>query len=239
MKTLVLYVFHVFNGRVQTFINKAIFEDENTDFIVIANDKNIVDFKVPEYVKTFKRDNIGYDFGGWTDALLTDDLYKSYDNFIFVNSSVIGPFLPNYFTGKWTDIYLAGLKDNIKLFGSTINTCANYADPAKFSHVQSCIFAMNRETLDLLIDGNIFSKNHYAKTFKEAIWLKEVPMSRLVIANGGNIGSLLKYYQGVDFTFKVKPKVILLGDLMNNRCRNVLWNEYDLVFVKGNRDIIF
>ena len=238
MKTLVLYVFHVFNGRVQTFINKAIFEDENTDFIVICNDKNI-DFKVPEYVKTFKRDNIGYDFGGWTDALLTDDLYKSYDNFIFVNSSVIGPFLPNYFTGKWTDIYLAGLKDNIKLFGSTINTCANYADPAKFSHVQSCIFAMNRETLDLLIDGNIFSKNHYAKTMDEAIWLKEVHMSRLVLEKGGNIGSLLKHYQGVDFTFKVQPKVVMLNDLLNNQYRNVYWNEYDLVFVKGNRDIIF
>ena len=73
----------------------------------------------------------------------------------------------------------------------------------------------------------------------EAVWYKEVHMSRVIRANGGNIGSLLKYYQGVDFTFKVKPKVILLGDLMNNRCRNVLWNEYDLVFVKGNRDIIF
>ena len=157
MKTLVLYVFHVFNDRVLSFINKAIFQDENTDFIVICNDKAI-NFKVPAYVKTLKRDNIGFDFGGWTDALHTDDLYKAYDNFIFVNSSVVGPFLPAYFTGKWTDIYLAGLKDNVKLFGSTINTCSQYADPMNFRHVQSYIFAMNRQTLDFLISANIFLK---------------------------------------------------------------------------------
>jgi len=239
MKTLVLYVFHIFNDRVQTFIDKAIFQDENTDFIMICNNKDIVNFKAPEYVKRLIRHNIGFDFGGWSDALLTDDLYKSYDNFIFVNSSVLGPFLPNNFTGKWTDIYLAGLKDNVKLFGSTINTCSNYENPTRFCHVQSYIFAMNRETLDLLISGNIFSKDHYAKTFNDAVWAKEVHMSRLVLQNGGNIGSLLKYYRGVDFTFKVRPNVIMMGDLMFNQYRNVYWNEYDLVFVKGNRKIIF
>ena len=238
MKTLVLYVFHMFNDRVQSFINKAIFEDENTDFIVICNNKT-TDFKVPSYVKTFKRDNIGFDFGGWTDALLTDDLYKSYDSFIFVNSSVVGPFLPANFSGKWTDIYLAGLTDNVKLFGSTINTCASYATPKSHSHVQSYIFAVNRETLDFLIATNIFSKNHYAKTFDEAIWHKEVHMSRLVREHGWNIGSLMKYYQGTDFTFKVTPKVTMLDDIVYNHYRNVYWNEYDLVFVKGNRGIIF
>jgi lipopolysaccharide biosynthesis protein len=237
MKTLVLYVFHIFNGRVQNFIDKAIFQDEDTDFIVICNDKTI-DFKVPAYVKILKRDNIGFDFGGWTDALLTDDLYKSYDRFIFVNSSVLGPFLPDRCSGKWTDIYFAGLKDNIKLFGSTINTCAHYRDPRTYSHVQSYIFAMNRETLDLLISGNIFSKDHYARTFNEAIKLKEIRMSQIVLANGGNIGCLMKHYRGVDFTFKVQPKVPLLGDIMINVYRNVVWNEYDLVFIKGNRGII-
>jgi len=62
--------------------------------MVISNDKTIP-FKVPTYVKTMHRDNIGYDFGGWSDALLTDNLYEGYDNFIFVNSSVLGPFFSN------------------------------------------------------------------------------------------------------------------------------------------------
>ena len=91
----------------------------------------------PNYVKFILRENKGFDFGGWSDALLTNNLYRGYENFIFVNSSVVGPFLPPYYKGKWTDIYLNGLKDNIKLFGSTIN---NIHNPVTSSHVQSYIF---------------------------------------------------------------------------------------------------
>ena len=43
------------------------------------------------------------------------NIYKKYDYFIFVNSSVIGPYLPKNFKGNWTDIYINGLKKH-KLF---------------------------------------------------------------------------------------------------------------------------
>ena len=83
-KTLVLYVFHQLNERVTRFISNNIFYDEAVDFVVICNNKNI-QFSVPDYVQKVVRDNIGYDFGGWSEALLTNDLYKKYDNFIFSN----------------------------------------------------------------------------------------------------------------------------------------------------------
>ena len=76
-KLLVLYVFHIYNNRVTHFINNCIFYDSNVDFIIISNDKNNT-LDVPFYVKTLFRDNIGYDFGGWSDALLTNNLYKNY-----------------------------------------------------------------------------------------------------------------------------------------------------------------
>jgi hypothetical protein len=42
-KTLVLYVFHIYNDRVQHFIDNAIFYDENVDFTFkINNQKNII-----------------------------------------------------------------------------------------------------------------------------------------------------------------------------------------------------
>jgi len=68
-KTLVLYVFHICNDRVKQFIDNAIFKDESVDFIVISNDKENK-FEVPEYAKILTRDNIGYDFGGWSHALI-------------------------------------------------------------------------------------------------------------------------------------------------------------------------
>lgn len=62
-------------------------------------------------------------------------------------------------------------------------------------------------------------------------------MSRKIIENGWNIGSLLPYYDNQDFTcthvddYKCKHT----GDFMYKQCRYSLWNEYQLVFIKGNR----
>ena len=195
-KTLVLFVFHIYNDSVANFINKCIFYDENVDFVVISNDKNNV-FEVPVYVKKIFRDNIGYDFGGWSEALLVDDLYKKYDKFLFCNSSIIGPFLPSYYKGRWTDAYLNELQNNTKMFGSTINTLDN---PKTKAHIQSYIFCMDRNTLGYLIKCEIFSLTNHANTFHEAIWNKEVLMSRKIVENGWNIGSMMTRYKNVDFS---------------------------------------
>jgi len=238
-KTLVLYVFHMYNERVRAFINDCIFYDKNIDFMIISNEGKTrpeIPGDVFDNVNVLYRKNIGYDFGGWSEALLTNNQYKGYDNFIFVNSSVVGPFLRSDFKGKWTDIYINGLQDNIRLFGSTINTMEN---PLVSSHVQSYIFSMNKDTLEYLIKSEIFSTTTYAKDFDEAIDKKEILMSRKIIENNWNIGSLLSYYKGVDFTFRDKQpeeyKIKFLDDIMYEKYRGVLWDEYELVFVKGNR----
>ena len=221
-KILVLFVFHIYNDRVKNFINNAIFYDENIDFIIISNNKNI-SFKVPDYVKCLFRDNIGYDFGGWSDALLIDNLYKKYDKFIFVNSSVIGPFLSPEYKGKWPDIYIDGLQENIKLFGSTINIMTSnkiisykkfygnsiniFKDPADLTHVQSYIFSMDKTTLEYLISSEIFSITNYTKTYMDTILYREILMSRKIIEYGWNIGSLMSCYKDVDFTFKDKKLI--------------------------------
>jgi hypothetical protein len=239
-KTLVLYVFHEYNNRVEHFLKYCIFYDTNVDFIIISNNTNFKLNNLPTNVSFLARNNIGYDFGGWSDALLINDLYKKYKYFIFVNSSVIGPFMSS--NEKWTDIYINGLlKDNIKLFGSTINTCGN-DDPYNYSHVQSYIFSMDRITLEYLIKCEIFSMANYAKTFDEAIWLKEVKMSRKIIENDWNIGSLMSYYKNVDFRFKTKKpeeyNIIFLNDVMYDKeYKNGVWKLYEIVFIKGNRGI--
>ena len=229
MKTLVLYVFHEYNARVDTFFKTAIFEDPSVDFLVICNSL-IATFEVPSYVRVIKRENIGYDFGGWSEGILQS---QPYDYYIFLNSSVSGPFVPPYYTGRWTSIYLNGLKDGVKLFGSTINTIY---DPYNMSHVQSYAFAMDRETLEFLIDYEIFSTTNYAKTWTDAIWKKEILMSRMIIQKGWNIGCLLSCYRGVDFTFKTPCAVTEWhDDIMFAGFENKLWSRYELVFIKGNR----
>jgi hypothetical protein len=235
-KILVSYVFHIYNKRVEYFINNCIFESENIDFLIICNDKNI-NFNYPSFlnISIMKRDNVGYDFGGWSDGILTNNLYKNYDYFIFVNSSVIGPFLKPEFVGRWTDIYINGLhKQNCKLFGSTINTIKN---PCMFSHVQSYIFSTDKEALEHLIEEEIFTMRKYLKSFVDTILSKEILMSRKILNRGWNIGSLLPFYEGVNFTDSqtFNNYTVTYDDVMFECYRGKLWNEYDLVFIKGNR----
>ena len=116
IKVLVVYCFHKYNDRVKKFIKNAIFEDDNVKFIVVCNDLKLK-IPVPSYVTYLNRDNKGYDFGAWSHAIFTDNIYNNYDYFIFANSSVDGP----YIKGKWTDVYINGLQNNVKLFGTTIN----------------------------------------------------------------------------------------------------------------------
>ena len=238
--TLVLYVLNEYNNRVEQFFNNAIFYDEDVDFIVIVNDLNLKleTSAFPSNVKLFIRDNIGFDFGGWSDALLTNNLYKNYKYFIFVNACVIGPFSGNY---KWTDSYINGLQENnIKLFGSTINC---QGAPYTSSHVQSYIFSMNIVTLEYLIKCEIFTMTNYTESKNDTINFREIVMSRKIIENGWNIGSLMKYYKNVDFTFKTKKaedyNIRFLHDIMyNDYYKYGLWSPNELIFIKGNRGIL-
>ena len=238
-KTLVLYAFHEYNSRVLNFINNCIFYDEDVDFLVIANSLNST-FDVPEYVKVLNRENIGFDFGAWSHGLLHDNIYKNYDYFIFINSSVIGPYLPMYYSGNWTDIFIEGLTNEIKLFGCTIN--CNIIFNNGIPHVQSYCFSMNKETLEFLIAEDIFSISNYASTMNEAIYLKEIRMSSLIINNGWNIGCLMKYYNGIDFRLPPNQRGCnLLNDMVYNRSFETKFFKAfeEIVFIKGNRLIDF
>lgn len=235
MKTIVLYCFHKYNNRVKQFIETGIFKDPNVDFMIICNHPTFK-ARVPSYVHYMNRENKGYDFGAWSDAVLDHDLLNKYSHFIFVNSSVSGPYTKE----KWTDLFLKGLEGNIKLYGCTINAMTyghkEMEDPLYRSHVQSYLFCMDKKTLAFLIEKEIFSKT-YVRTFNDAIVYKEVLMSRYIIEKGWNIGSILPYYQGVDFTFKKKPPkkyAQFLDNVMTPRYENKLWTKEELIFVKGN-----
>jgi hypothetical protein len=241
-KLLVSYVFHIYNDRVKYFFNNCIFNSPNVDFLIICNDKNIIfEDNLPPFqnVSVVKRDNIGVDFGGWSDGILTNNLYKNYTHFIFCNSSIIGPFLRPNFQKKWTDIFINGLR-TCKLFGSTINTVQS---PHMLSHVQSYIFSMNLETLEYLIEENIFTMTSYSSSLNDAVFFKEIGMSRKILNKGWNIGSLLPMYKNADFTMKTQSSqtkyMYQYDDIMYPKYMNKLWNPYDLVFIKGNRIPIF
>ena len=220
---LVLYTFHKYDKNVQYFIDHAVFYDDDIDFIFIINDPNLK-IDCPNYVKIINRNNIGYDFGAWSEGLLTNDLYKNYNKFIFVNSSVIGPILPSYYKGNWTDVYLNGLKNNIKLYGSTINSYPN-------SHVQSYAYCTDREGLELLINKEIFSMTNQISNYDDVVYQKEIRMSTEVLNNNWNIGCIFIHYSNINFN-NINSNINLLGDLTKERYYTETIHPYELIFVK-------
>jgi hypothetical protein len=93
---------------------------------------------------------------------------------------------------------------------------------------------MNKETVEFLIEKGIFSITNYINEHMEVILKKEIAMSQLILNNNWNIGSLLPYYKNIDFRFPIMNKQVL-DDLTFQPSYNVFWNEYDVVFIKGNR----
>ena len=233
MKTLVVYVFHEMTYLVDKFFNNAIFKDADVDFLVVCNNISLRLY-LPDYVKVIHRENRGYDFGAWSHGMLTN---PDYDYYICVNSSVDGPYLPVGFKGKWTDIYIDGLK-HVELFGSTINCCTGpwtkqfpyWSGP----HVQSYIFSLSKDTLIYLSREGIFSLNIDEMTSDkiEVVFLKEIGMSKKIMDRGWDIGCLMNHYKDVDFKINNGK---WLDDVMMPQYSNILWSKNELVFIKGNR----
>jgi hypothetical protein len=243
MTVLVIYTFHEPGPLPEKFIENAIFKDEYVDFLVVYNHPSEkIPYKLPKYVKKLYRKNIGYDFGAWSYGLEHDKNYEKYDYYIFANASVEGPFLPpNAFFTKWTDYYVNGIKENIYLFGSTINCSAikTEIDPSKYAHVQSYVFCLNRKAVKYLRECKIFDLEHFTENLKDTINQKEVAMSRKIIEKGWNIGCLHKYYRGTNFIDLSKNTINFqyLGDVMGLCHMNTLWTKEELIFVKGNRKV--
>ena len=236
MRTLILYVFHQINENVEIFIEKGIFFNENYDFVVICNSLtlDLENLEIPSYVKIVKRENIGFDFGAWSDVLITDELYKNYDYFVFINSSVSGPYIPLYYKFFWPNIFTEMLNDEIKLSGVAIN-CGNTHDrdiKKTNDHVQSYVFSTDRIGMEILLNEQIFTKN-YLETFIDVINNQEIRMSRVMINNGFNIACLLRNYQNVDFrTSNFIPE----GDKMHpSFFDKFIYSPFELVFIKTNR----
>jgi hypothetical protein len=76
------------------------------------------------------------------------------------------------------------------------------------------------------LDPWLHDYSYSAKIFVHAINNKEILISRQIIENKWNIGSLLSCYKNVDFTFTDKKpddyKFKFLGDIMFPQFRNSL-----------------
>jgi hypothetical protein len=247
--TLIIYCYFEKNDDYKNnlvyFLNYGL--EESNDYIFIINGHCML--KIPKYknIKVLHRNNIGYDFGAYGEALKSINI-EQYKYFFFINTSVRGPFFPNYVKMSWTIPFINLLKDDVKLVGTTINLTDGININNKdflfdkqnyYAHVQSQMFATDLECLKFLISKGIFDLL-IEKHFLKFIILKEVGMSYHVLKNNWNISCLLPEYQNIDYrTLNVNFNPTSINGEMNykNAYFNRTLHPYEAIFIKTNRNL--
>lgn len=201
-KTLVLY--HYFE-KDQSYLDNlshflAFGYREDVDYVFTLASEVSVELPQAKNVKYLKVENRNYDFGGFSNALATVSNVKKYQNVIFVNCSVRGPFMPDYLDlSQWTEPFVNGLTESVALFGATIcspNKKHKYfdADAKSQVHVQSFAYCLDADTLHKLIEQDFFNSS-VELTRDEVVKHYEIGLSQSVLALGKNISCLVPEYQ--------------------------------------------
>lgn len=150
---------------------------------------------LPRNARYLSHANECFDIGtvGWVLQRHVPDR-RRYRFFIWMNSSVRGPFLPAYLAGKlhWTEPLLSKLTDSIKLVGPTIN-CGRAYDLPPTVHVQSYVSATDAAGLEVLLaTGTVFKCWGH---IHDTIISSEIGASSAILAAGYGIDSLMLRYQ--------------------------------------------
>jgi len=260
-KNLILYSYSKFSKSPQIktqnfyyFLQKGLIASKNNIYYFIISGHEIereleeelerkqteINSKFPNTFNIVKRDNIGFDFGAYSDIILKVD-YKSYDYFFCINDSVRGPFLPHWSPEQnWISIFSSLFDKDVKLVGPTLNYYRGRP------HINSEFFVLDKIGLDIAIKKNIFSKN-YITDFGQLCQNCEVGLSSNILDAGYNIKCLCEAYKGVDFrkhrgsSYNESTLMANLnrgGDpLYTNHYYDRNINIYEVIFIKANRNI--
>ncbi|KAL4459147.1 hypothetical protein ABPG75_014012 [Micractinium tetrahymenae] len=209
-RTLVVYVFSgsdpEYADNLRFFISEAVKENDGCDYVIVLQQGKGLSQPdplpvLPPNARYLRHPNECYDIGtvGW---VLQSQLGRAgtqpYRYFVWLNSSVRGPFLPAYLRGRlhWTEPLLSKLSDSVKLVGATIN-CGRAYDIPPTVHVQSYVSATDAAGLGVLLGTQRVFRcwGHIHETIVES----ELGASIAIMKEGYTIDSLMLRYQGVDW----------------------------------------
>ena len=156
------------------------------------------------WVKVLYKKNFGMDFAAYNTSLTwvqRQHRLTTYDYFVFINSSLRGPFMP-----KWTPpgfhftdalVLMFQLDERVKLAGSYITCLPKERESMPGPIIESLFFAVDKESLQWLIDDGIFvpHKMKYLTALSS-----EYSLFRSVSSRGGFLEGLsTRYAKGIDW----------------------------------------
>ncbi|GAQ79139.1 hypothetical protein KFL_000250160 [Klebsormidium nitens] len=146
----------------------------------------------------FRKENVGMDFAAhnvsieWARQQKTAGKYKY---FIFLNSSVRGPFFPSYMPHgwRWMQAYTDRFQGDIAAVSSSI-VCLPHEDRYG-PHLESWAFALIPESLELLIQAGVFNIRECKFCADGVIAGGEYAITEVLMTqHGRNVASLMSMY---------------------------------------------
>lgn len=252
--TLCIYVFSntdpEYLDNLKFFVKYGMSADDGVTYIVVVQEQegqprpDLPD--LPPNARYLTHKNECYDWGtiGWVFSSGQANP-EQYAFFLFMNSSVRGPFMPPYVRGgaHWQDLFFNKLSDHVKLVGPTISCEGSpWQGNAKGEwrtnpHVQSYVLATDKVGLDVwLRGGNVFT---CWSSMWDVIWHGELGSSLALLDAGFGLDSFMMRYQGVDWADKSNWKCNKQANPYGeNYLDGVSLNPFEVLFVKVKERVL-
>ena len=252
MKIATIYHYYELNETYKDnfvyFLNTSIVEEIEYFFYISSScSVELPNLTNVQYTYIENKNN---DFGAVVE-FSRDKRSLSFDAYIFINSSVRGPFMPSYCSSNWHEIFTSRLSNNIAMVGSSINLLpegsliSNYFkerfsfDPP-YIHVQTTAYALSSAGYCLSLKEKFFDVNETLKK-NDVISRYEILLSQILLNNNFSIASILPTHEefsvskrGVNFKGTTKN-----GDPLNLAAfygRTI--SPLESVFIKTNRKLV-
>lgn len=252
MKLAVVYHYYekdeTYKDNLVFFLSTAVYSDIHY-FIYISGTCNAELLQRPNltYVKIENKNN---DFGGVV-AFFDDPRSKGFDAYLFVNSSMRGPFLPSYHSGRWYEPFITRLSERVALVGSSINHlptdaphsslfAQDYSITPPYTHVQTTAYAMSAAGAQCLLAKGFFNETQRLGKH-DVISRYEILLSQLLLKEGFEIAALLPTYERFSLSAPELPYEGTLeeGDpLFAQAFYGRTLSPLESLFVKTNRNMI-
>ena len=186
MKSCVLYVYketEISKPNLKFFLEHGVYQSQDTQFIFIVNDALSCSVIFPSHVQVIRRLGNARDMTTLKHVVPQLSL-QGYDQYIVMNSSARGPFLPVYETRKWTQLFAEMLAQYdvvapIGEFPSNIMPTETESNPFLhsyflcFSTASFAKFCELLQTRPLLTDeDNILFERHVGKVMFQSFKCK-------------------------------------------------------------------
>lgn len=187
------------------------------DIIFVSNCSEIED----KYINKIKnnvhriilRANVGYDFAAYMTGFFEEAEKEKYNQIIFANDSVYGPFYP------LEKVFDKMKTSNFDMWGITDNICNTY-------HIQSYFLVFNKNMIGFL--EGFFDKFEFSGDKEEIVIKNEQGLSKKALEAGFKLGALCKHQDVISFEHYTLDEKIrkIKSDIENNLFYKPSWKKF-------------